>query len=304
MPETLKDRNWTILLRRIEKGLCTPFLGAGACAGVLPLGGDIARAWAAEYNYPLKDTHDLARVAQFLAIQYDPMFPKEELLDQWFQGEAQPDYDAPAEPHGVLADLPLPVYMTTNYDHFMVDALKSRNKDPKRELCRWNQQVKNYASVFDDDEFEPTVANPVVYHLHGHDQEAGSLVLTEDDYLDFLVNISKDENLLPKRIKESLAGTSLLFIGYGLADWDFRVLFRGLVTATEGSLRRISVTVQLPPAAGPTPQAADPAPPAAEQMQGYLNEYFGELKMSVYWGTAQEFMAELQQRWKEHRDGR
>ena len=34
-----------------------------------------------------------------------------------------PDFRAPSEPHAVLADLPLPIYMTTNYDDFMVKAL-------------------------------------------------------------------------------------------------------------------------------------------------------------------------------------
>jgi hypothetical protein len=74
-------------------------------------------------------------------------------------------------------------------------------------------------------------------------------VLTEDDYLDFLVNISRQQDLLPPRIQEVLTGASLLFIGYRLADWDFRVLFRGLVTSIEGTLQRISVSIWLPPGA-------------------------------------------------------
>ena len=70
-------------------------------------------------------------------------------------------------------------------------------------------------------------------------------MLTEDDYLDFLVAIARDAALLPHQIQRALAGTSLLFVGYRLADWDFRVIHRGLVAATEASLRRLSVTVQL-----------------------------------------------------------
>ena len=81
MQSALQDRDWTLLLRRIKDGKCTPFLGAGACAGILPLGGDIARDWANEYEYPLADNGDLARVAQYLAVQYDPMFPKEEIAN-------------------------------------------------------------------------------------------------------------------------------------------------------------------------------------------------------------------------------
>ncbi|MDH4137948.1 MAG: SIR2 family protein [Anaerolineae bacterium] len=288
MPDTLAERDWNLLLRRIKAGKCTPFLGAGACFGALPLGGQIAQKWAQEHDYPLEDCRDLARVAQFLAVQYDPMFPKEEILEQCFKKAAPPEFTKPDEPHGVLADLPLPVYMTTNYDDFMVQALESRHKDPKRELCRWNQLVKDEPSIFDSG-FMPTAANPVVFHLHGHDRVPESLVLTEDDYLDFLVNISRDQTLLPPRIQEALTGASLLFIGYSLADWDFRVLFRGLVMSTEPSLRRISVTVQL------LPQPADAPESTRQRVHQYLDEYFNKIDMRVYWGTAREFAAELRQ---------
>jgi hypothetical protein len=289
MPNSLEERDWTLLLRRIKAGKCTPFLGAGACAGILPFGYDIAEQWAEKYDYPLEDCRDLARVAQFLAVQYDPMFPKEEILDQFFKNVAPPDFTEPDEPHGVLADLPLQVYMTTNYDDFMVQALKSQNKDPKRELCQWNELVKGQPSIFESElGFRPTPANPVVFHLHGHNEMPESLVLTEDDYLDFLVNISRERDLLPPRIQEALTGASLLFIGYSLADWSFRVLFRGLITSTEPSLRRISVIVQLPP---PSTRA-----------QEYLYKYFNRIDVRVYWGTGRDFVAELQRRWRRFSD--
>ena len=285
MSYSLDDRDWLLLLRRIKDGKCTPFLGAGACFGVLPLACEIADDWTQEYASPMADCKDLVRVAQFLAVQFDPMFPKEELLKK-FQGASPPDFSAPGEPHGILADLPLPVYMTTNYDDFMVKALQDRHRDPKREFCRWNTYIRDEPSVFDEG-FRPTVANPVVFHLHGHNEACESMVLTEDDYLTFLVNISRDQNIIPPRILEAFTGSSLLFIGYGLADWDFRVLFQGLVNATDPNLRRISVTVQLPP--------------EQKELQEYQEKYFGEMSkgMRVFWGTAAEFVAELKQRWDE-----
>lgn len=289
MAQTLREQDWEILLGRIQKGKCTPFLGAGAAYGFLPLGSDIAQNWAKEYGYPLTDSTDLARVAQFLAVSTkDSMFPKEKILES-FKSCSAPDFAAADEPHAVLADLPLPIYMTTNYDDFMMRALVSRNRQPRRELCSWNSFLRGRPSVFDASEtFLPSAANPVVYHLHGHTGVPESLVLTEDDYLDFLVSISRDHNLLPPRIQEALTGASLLFIGYRLADWDFRVLFRGLVTAMESSLRRISVAVQLPP--GSVAGAPD--------AQKYLTDYFDDINVRVYWGTAREFAAELRQRWE------
>jgi hypothetical protein len=252
----------------------------------LPLGADVAKEWAKEFHYPMKDSDDLVRVAQFLAVQNDPMYPKDKMIKR-LKGAKLPDFCSPNEPHGVLADLPLPIYLTTNYDDFMMQALKSRKKDPKRELCRWNKYVKmkNIPSIFNS-EFMPTPANPVVFHLHGYNEVPESIVLTEDDYLSFLVNLSRDQDLLPPIIQGAIAGSSLIFIGYRLADWDFRVLFQGVLGNLEKSLNRLSVTVQLQP--------------TQQDIKNYMEKYFGEMfkDMRVYWGTAKEFAAELNARWE------
>jgi hypothetical protein len=276
-------------MRRIASGACTPFLGAGACSGTLPLGSDVATRWAGEHGYPLEDRYDLARVAQFVGVhQDDAMYPKE-LISAELTGVAPPDFSAEDEPHAVLARLPLPIYMTTNYDDFMAAALRHAGKEPRREICRWNTSpaVREQPTHLGNG-LPPSPANPVVYHLHGHLDVPESLVLTEDDYLDFLVAVSRDDELLPHQIQRALAGTSLLFVGYRLSDWDFRVIHRGLVMAGEQSLRRLSVTVQLP--------RADPA-------RTYLDKYFGAMKVRVYWGSAGDFMHELRARWRAFSDG-
>jgi hypothetical protein len=118
MPETLPEKTWEILLDRINDQRCTPFLGAGACYGSLPLGSEIARKWASDYSYPFSNSDNLIEVAQYLAVRYDPIFPKELILRQLAEPK-YPDFSALDEPHGLLADLPLPIYMTTNYDDFM-----------------------------------------------------------------------------------------------------------------------------------------------------------------------------------------
>jgi hypothetical protein len=272
------------MLARIGDGFCTPFLGAGAAAHALPLGSEIAARWALAHGYPLDDAHDLARVAQFLAVhQDDAMYPKE-LLCSELRRTPVPAVAAVVDPHAVLAELPLAVFITTNYDGSMFDALVAAGKDPRREVCRWNRSPALAAepSPFADSGYTPTPANPLVYHLHGRLDLPESLVLTEDDYLDFLVAVARDPGILPHHIQRALAGTSLLFVGYRLADWDFRVIHRGLVASTEASLRRLSVTVQMT-----TDDAA----------REYLDRYFGALKVRVYWGTAAEFVHDLSARW-------
>jgi SIR2-like protein len=284
----METAHWEILLDRIREQKCTPFLGAGASSGTLPLGGQIAADWARDHDYPLEDMHDLARVAQFLAVKLDAMAPKE-MIRRVITAAGVPDAESPDEPHAVLAKLPLPLYLTTNFDGFMTMALRSAGKEPQQELSRWNERLLTRPSILDSPEgYRPTVKAPLVCHLHGHLDVVESLVLTEDDYFDFLVNLPQVG--IPPLIQEALSATSLLFVGYRLADWNFRVLFRGFVELTQPSDRRLSVTVQLPPSQSPEMR---------ERAMQYLSRYFDKKEIVVYWGSAEEFMAELGRRWLE-----
>jgi hypothetical protein len=299
MPGGLNDADWEILLQRIEDKKCTPFIGAGACVETLPLASELASEWATTHKYPLTDATNLPRVAQFLAVEHDAVFPKE-LLRAAFAKTQPPDYRAEDEPHGVLADLNLPIYITTNYDGLMFGALEHRQRDPRRELCGWNDLVREAGPSALDAGFVPTPANPLVYHLHGHIEMPQSMVLTEDDYLAFLVRISTDNSvrLLPSPIRSALATTSLLFVGYSLSDWDFRVLFRGLMGSLGSTLGMTSIAVQLDPS-GPS----EPAERRAHA-QHYLNSYFEKIqtiKVRMYWGDARDFSRELRERWEAFR---
>lgn len=294
--DTLNKDDWDELLNNIDDRLCTPFIGAGACSGVLPLARDISNEWAASYKYPLDDRADLARVSQFLAIEKYEIFPKRE-IQRIFNNKKPPDFSQPDEPHAILADLNLPLYITTNYDNFMLQALKSRNlNDAKQEFCRWNKYTLNYQLVpkpIFESEYKSTPSSPLVYHLHGCIDVPQSMVLTESDYLDFLIGLSRDEIRLPASINKALAGTSLLFVGYSLADWDFRVLFRGLIYLAQANAGYSSIAVQLPPT-------------VLEQRKQdafrYLGKYFEKIngvKLRVYWGDAREFSKDLRKHWHE-----
>jgi hypothetical protein len=293
MPQ-LTDRNWNTIIQRIAAGSCTPFLGAGACVGSIPLGAELAKEWSKTYGFPFEDTSDLARVAQYITVALDreSIAIKEELCRRFINAKA-PDFTDPDEPHAFLADLPLPVYMTTNYDGFMVAALKSRNRAPKQEFCRWNAYTRRLPSAAfgPDQTYLPSNAAPLVFHLHGYYETPASLVLTEDDYLDFLIGISRDQSLLPERIQQAFTDTSLLFLGYRLADPDFRVVFRGLVEYMERSTARAHVSVQLSPTAEDLPEER------RKRIEDYLDSYFLRLNIQVYWGTCREFIAELKKRW-------
>jgi len=305
MPDKQEEIDWDLLLGRIKDGKCTPFLGSGACCEKIPVGSRIASEWAKNYGYPMKDSDDLIRVAQFVAVTKDAMTPKEEMckkINEKLKEVAPSYFDNPDELHGVLADLPLPVYITTNYDDFMVRALEIRGKAPIQEYCRWNKYIKKSKRTSSD--YVPTPEKPLVFHLHGVYKEPESLVLTEDDYLDFLAAISMEKNLpassrvqkiLPPRIQEAFTGTSLLFLGYRIADWDFHVLFRILAGYLEKSISRTHLSVQLVP--------EDVSEAQKEKAQKYLDHYFAKLDIHVYWQDCREFAKELRTRWEDFNRG-
>ncbi len=80
--------------------------------------------------------------------------------------------DDPNQVHKVLSSLDIPLYLTTNCDSFMVEALTVQGKKPKREVCQWHAGLAGLDSQFDDPDYEPAVKAPLVYHLFGSDEQA------------------------------------------------------------------------------------------------------------------------------------
>jgi hypothetical protein len=283
---TLSEGDWDSLIARIRKGDCTPFLGAGMSSDKIPSGEKLARELAnyPNINYPMDDSNSLIKVAQYIALTIDPSRPKE-IISDIVTRAGYPDFAQPDEPHMLLAGLPLPLYMTTNYDDFMFQALrKTAGKSPDFFINRWSEAEQNEygkPAATQQPDINPTVEKPAVYYFHGHKDHLETMVLTEDDYLDFLVRISRDQTLIPPRIQRAIGATCLLFMGYSLSDTNFRVIFRGLVEGK--SARKMSITVQLP---NKNPKVVE-----------YLTKYFGGSGIRVYWGTAREFVQELKTRW-------
>ena len=159
------------------------------------------------------------------------------------------------------------------------------------EIGRWNRYLDDLPSLFEEDtNYVPNPEAPLVYHLFGTDEEINSLVLTEDDYLDFLVKISAEMDRIPNYIRGAMANSALMFVGYSLYDWEFRVILRGLVTTMSQRRRFKHVAVQMEfDEAGNADQTA---------VQSFLQQYFQDAEINVFWGSAQQFIAELREEWK------
>jgi hypothetical protein len=206
--------------------------------------------------------------------------------------------EVPADPLRILAELSLPIYLTTNYSKLLEEALKSTNdfKEPQTEICYWREGLEHEVrSVFEKDaNYWPDKNKPLVYHLHGLDTCPYSLVLTEDDHLDFLIKVSEDPDIIPKPVNQALGDWVVLLLGYQLHNWDFRTVFKGLIASKRNSRGSpFNLSIQLNPEAEGI---------NITEARAYLNRYFDQVNFTVYWGDAQSFTQELWARWTAFHD--
>ena len=136
-------------------------------------------------------------------------------------------------PLEILANLRLPIFVTTTPYRFIEEALSNAGKTPETEFCRWHAGLDKIVSAVAAGAYQPTIDRPLVYHLYGLDRHEDSLILTEDDYLDFLMAVSqdrgKDADPIPSVVKGALQSKALLLMGFSLSSWSFRVLYRALI---------------------------------------------------------------------------
>jgi hypothetical protein len=120
------------------------------------------------------------------------------------------------------------------------------------------------------------------------------MVLTEDDFFDYLIASSRLNLLLPALISK-LMESSLVFLGFRLDDWRFRVLYRLIVTQQGAAALsgRCHVGVQVNPG---EQSVAD-----VHRAIRYMTKYFqggnssNAPSISIYWGSPTDFLRQLQQ---------
>jgi hypothetical protein len=225
-----------------------------------------------------------------------------------------------ADPLRVAASLNASVYVTASSDSLFEEVLRAvplpdgsarevmpliMNWRDERRLVRADEGGRAVYGRTQTEQFagDPKPQHPCLYYLFGKraPEHESSWVLTEDDVVDYLIQTSKYD-LIPQVVADALGSRSLLFLGFPLDDWKFRVLFR-MILAIEGNaqLGRFShVGVQVDPDQS---SLADVA-----RAKRYLEDYYrrpsvmrGNLvqpKISIYWGTSADFLNELNQHLK------
>lgn len=199
------------------------------------------------------------------------------------------------EVHRLLAKLPVKVFINANRDNLLLAALKQEAKNPRVRLCTWiikNDTPKHIGPILPKG-YIPSIQEPLVFHVFGNMEYPQSLVLTEDDYFDFLIAVTRNESLrkasIPDVVSEALASSGLLLLGFQADDWDFRALFRGILRQPGGALGEMytRVAVQMNPIEG---HIIDP-----DRASQYLQTYFQKEEISTFWGSADDFMRKIAQ---------
>jgi len=153
---------------------------------------------------------------------------------------------APSDVHRSLASLPFSLSITTCHDDLLTRTLPESGKRPL--VCRYHLRGDRHDNP--EFTFSETSDEPVVYHLFGSAQEPRSLVLSENDVLDFLIAVVSERPSLPSSLIRVLKrkDQSFLFVGFGIKQWYLRVLLKVFVRALE--LHRTGSSVATEPLSG------------------------------------------------------
>lgn len=304
-------------------------------AEALTLEEQLVMEWASWIEYPMQDKHSLARVAQYFLVeqkdnpqartkyleflktvlltiaQDDPDYLdlaerlKAQIQEQRFS-EIVHQLDYPRFPAGkedplrLLARLPLPIYITTSQSDFVERALEAEGKKPRTQVCFWSGVISSATPAHQTDpDFLPSITNPLVYHLYGLEDYPQTLVLSEDDYINFIISMVEDTNTLnpvvPLHLRRALGESNLILLGYRLQDWDFRILFRFILKFRRDEFSPRGLVIQLKQ----TEKKVDNVQKSLE----YLGRYFDRKKFDIEWGNAETFIEKLWSEWNTYRQG-
>jgi hypothetical protein len=304
----------------IQKQLCTPIIGPELLESLLGPSAEIAREWAQTFHYPMApyDRDALPKVAQYLATDRGQTVPFDtyekavrKRLRKNFKADLPPALAAnkeasidtltkaigvqqraanPLDAYRVLAALPFPLYIMANPDPLLEDALTEAGRAPVVMISPWNPELAKRKTIFD---YEPSVARPLVFYLFGRWNDPESLVLTEDEYIRYLIGFTSNKKLVPNQVRQALSSTMLLFLGFQAEEWAFRVIFHSILAQEGRKLleKYVHIAAQIEPQ---DERTLDPL-----RARHYLEKYFSTgTRINLFWGRAEDYLPGLMQKWQ------
>lgn len=220
-----------------------------------PSGRELSRELAKDSEFPAndpRDEEDLAKVSSYYVEASGRKILREKLrrvLDHPYSIGSLHKLVAQAAKATPL------MIVTTNYDSLIENALNAEDVDydlviydtDSLEYQNCVQVRKTMPDGSTGFEFQPSnrvslpkVDRPdgywqfqksVVFKMHGSispaRRELDSFVITEEDYIGFLSRFSQS-SAIPSQFLTYFRQCSFLFLGYGLADWNLRVVLNNL----------------------------------------------------------------------------
>ncbi len=242
----------TVLEAMVDEGTVVPVLGSQVC-GTLPDAERLAEHLASEFKLELQSL-DLAEVAQHVAVAKGPSFLYRAMNEALrLRQEPRPVHRFLAHFPKQLAELGEPpryqMIVTTNYDTALERAFDDAGEEydlavflgtgrdkghfvhvPWREEPRLIREPSKYRDFPIDpwDELERTVIVKTLGAAVGAEgtfRWDRSYVLTEDQYIDYLVT-DQISSVVPLQILNKLTSSHCLFLGYAMRDWSLRVFLK------------------------------------------------------------------------------
>ena len=240
-----KEENLEQVADALLAGRLVPVLGTDV--------GGLATQLAERFEYPPDEPGDLARVAQYIALirgsgpLYDELHA---LLEQPTQPTPVHRFFAALPPLLRERGSPHTLLVTTSYDLALEQALLDAGEEfdvvfyiaAGRDRGRFcHLRPDGAARVIDVPNTYATDLSldqrTIVLKLHGGidaspGRERESFVVTEDDYIDYLAR-GETGTAVPVALAAKLRRSHFLFLGYGMRDWNLRLVL-GRVWGGEG----------------------------------------------------------------------
>ena len=197
-------------------------------AAFLPRAAELADYLERLSGYPSTGPDDLMQVAQYL----DGVAGRGG-LDDTLRSIFSKAY-TPNPVHHFLAEFTNLLIVTTNYDTLLEQAFGSKPHHVlvynagAPNLLLWEHGAATPTKLTGSElEFPGLGEIPIIFKMHGapdpHDFDRDSYVITDDDYLEFLVRMQTHQ-AIPLAFAEPFRRRHFLFLGYGLRDWNLRVI--------------------------------------------------------------------------------
>lgn len=189
-----------------------------------PLGGSLSDDLAHESRFLKSFPGHNPRNLQRVSLHYEIQRTRYDLINRI---RTAVDKDrAPSPVVRALAQLDFPIIVTTNYDRLFEAALQLAGKKPFVSIYNKDRHVLTEDYPGD----KPTALQPFVFKIHGDIMHGETMVITDEDYIDFVMRMTDrvQNNPVPMTLAYHLKKWPTLFVGYSLMDYNLRLLFKTL----------------------------------------------------------------------------